>query len=185
MDQNKCTGQVKQILKKKKKSSVDNRVIADKRIFLSGQSRILSKCKCLEKIAPIINLYSIPLLTKSYDYILQTTSSNSFWATVRPILLNFVKTLFFFKKKVQPPFCHFCTFINITPILKNQSYIRTYVQIEITVPSRGMDFQQKDKYNYPLHSSRPLTTYRHIPSFHRQIHFQGLNSVVENKKNSQ
>ena len=98
---------------------------------------------CQNVIAPIINLYSVPFLTKSYNYILETMSSNSFWATFRPILLNFVKTFFFFFFKVQPPFCHFCTFIDILPILKNQGYRRTHVQTEIMVPSRGMHFQKK------------------------------------------
>ena len=59
------------------------------------------KCKWLEKIAPVINFYSIPFVSKSYDYILQTWSSNSFWAHFGTTLLNFLKILFFFflKKK--------------------------------------------------------------------------------------
>ena len=49
------------------------------------------KCKWLEKIDPVIKFYSIPFVTKSYDYILQTWSSNSFWAHFGATLLNFVK----------------------------------------------------------------------------------------------
>ena len=83
--------------------------------------KFCGKCKWLEKIAPVINFYSIPFVTKSYDYILQTWSTNSFWAHFGPILLNFVKILFLKKKEiVKPSFCHFCALIDILTILRNQ-----------------------------------------------------------------
>ena len=98
------------------------------------------KCKWLEKIDPVIKFYSIPFVTKSYDYILQTWSSNSFWAHFGATLLNFVKK----KKKeeiVKPSFCHFCALIDILPILRNQGYRQTHLQTEIMVSNRGIQFQ--------------------------------------------
>ena len=46
---------------------------------MAGDSKIKQKFnKWLEKIASVINLYSIPFVTKPYNHILQTLSSNSF-----------------------------------------------------------------------------------------------------------
>ena len=69
---------------KNQKSFKDNGVIADIRIFLSGWLVHTSSQN-------FVNLYPIPFLTKFYDYIFQSMSSSS----LRPILLNFVKTMFF------------------------------------------------------------------------------------------
>ena len=106
--------------------------------------KFCGKCKWLEKIAPVINFYSIPFVSKSYDYILQTWSSNSFWAHFGTTLLNFLKILFFFLKKkkeiVKPSFCHFCELIDILPILRNQGYRHTPSDRN-HLSSRGMQFQ--------------------------------------------
>ena len=135
---------------------------------------------CQNVIAPMINLYSVPFLTKSYNYILETMSSNSFWATFRPILLNFVKTFFFFFK-VQPPFCHFCTFIDILPILKNQGYRRTHVQREIMVPSHGSSSKKINIISLCI-----LHTHsQHIHTYHLFIDrfiFRDKNSSLKTKK---
>ena len=63
-------------------------------------SEFCQNLKYLEKIALIIHLYSIPFVSKSYDYILKALSSNPFWVHFGPVLLNFVKiTLSFSHRK--------------------------------------------------------------------------------------
>ena len=92
-------------------------------------------------------------------------SSNSFWATFRPILLNFVKTLFLLKK-VQPPL----SFLHVHRYLTNseKSGLQTDTRTDRNHGTQPWDaLPEKDKYNHPLDPPPLLTTHRHIFSFHR------------------